>query len=536
MHINHTLFFLFHFLSGDAGIKFNVDEASILFCFHLFFGNWMVNHLKVQTNKYAADLKKAKNANMDEEGTKILKNWKPVNLKEMKGFLLILIHMGVVRKSSISDYWSMELFIATPFAATILSRDRFKAILSMLHFNDNSSYIPIGQDNHDPLHKVRPVFEYLQTQFQEVYVPSKNVAVDEAMCAWRGRLRFKVYLKDKPNPWGIKFYQLCESGSGYTFRFEIYAADINVSNKPTDVVLRLIDPLLDKGYHVFTDNYYTCPALYEALIKRQTSCTGTVRSNRLGMPRDLAVEKLKTGEISFRRKGGLSAVKWSDKRDVMILTSAYDPSETVTTTSRNYPGSKNKPACVVGYTKNMCGVDQSDQLMSYLPLQRRTMKWSKKVFVHLLTLSIVQASILYNKACKSRNTTAKSLALPFFVKALGKALTEEYHQTEPRTPTPAKTVCAKPQPLQRLNHQLFHHLVSLPPTASKAKPRRDCKVCRDMAATVHVATVQAPRPRAKETYVMCKVCQVPLCIEPCFFIFHNKQNYIAHLSSTLQQQ
>ena len=66
------------------------------------------------------------------------------------------------------------------------------------------------------------------------------------MCPWRGKLRFKVYLKDKPTPWGIKFYELCESESAYVFRFEIYAADPKVNNRPTNVVLRLIDPLLDR--------------------------------------------------------------------------------------------------------------------------------------------------------------------------------------------------------------------------------------------------------------------------------------------------
>lgn len=85
-------------------------------------------------------------------------------------------------------------------------------------------------------------------------------------------------MKDKPNPWGIiKLYQLCESGTGYVFRFEIYAGEPGVSNKSTDAVLRLLTPLLDKDYHVFTDNYYKCPALYNMLTVSRTSCTGTVR-------------------------------------------------------------------------------------------------------------------------------------------------------------------------------------------------------------------------------------------------------------------
>ena len=55
---------------------------------------------------------------------------------------------------------------------------------------------------------------------------------------------------------GHKMFELCESGSGYAFRFEIYAREPGLSNRPTDVVLRLI--LFGQGYHLYTDNYYSC--------------------------------------------------------------------------------------------------------------------------------------------------------------------------------------------------------------------------------------------------------------------------------------
>ncbi|KAK3772918.1 hypothetical protein RRG08_024102 [Elysia crispata] len=131
-----------------------------------------------------------------------VKEWQKVTTKEMKGFLLILIHMGYVTKKKIDDYWSKDEFTDSSFCGKIMSRKRFRAILSLLHFNDNKSYIPINQVGQDPLYKIKPVYERLQAKFQEVYVPLKEIAVDEAMCPWRGKLRFKVYLKDKPTPGG----------------------------------------------------------------------------------------------------------------------------------------------------------------------------------------------------------------------------------------------------------------------------------------------------------------------------------------------
>ncbi|GFO26832.1 NAD-dependent protein deacetylase sirtuin-3-like [Plakobranchus ocellatus] len=180
----------------------------------------------------------------------------------------------------------------TPFVNQILSRDRLKAILSMFHISDNSMYILVVQPNHDTLHKVRPQYEHLQEKFETAYTPNKNIAIDEAMCSWRGQLRFRFYPRDKPIPWRVKLYELCESGSDYVHCFEIYAGDSTISNKRTNVVLRLIESLLNKGFHIFTDNYNTCSALYQTLSKRKTMCTGTVRSNRkvAGVPPDKLVE------------------------------------------------------------------------------------------------------------------------------------------------------------------------------------------------------------------------------------------------------
>ncbi|KAL8587389.1 hypothetical protein ACOMHN_062123 [Nucella lapillus] len=58
----------------------------------------------------------------------------------------------------------------------------------------------------------------------------------------------------------------------------------------------------------------------------------------------------------------------------------------------NRSNQKLKPEAVQDYIDHMAGVDKSDQLMSYTPFHRKTMKWWKKMFFHLFTLSIIQSS------------------------------------------------------------------------------------------------------------------------------------------------
>lgn len=218
---------------------------------------------------------------------------------------------------------------------------------------------------------------------------------------------------------------------------------------------------------------------------------------------------MQRGQFAYHRKDQLCAFKWSDKWDVLILTSGHDPTQTVTTTSQNAVGEKEKPACVVDYTKNMCAVDQNDQFLEYLPLARRTMKWTKNIFMHMLTLSIVQADIIYNKIEKSKGK--KTVTLPDFVKLLGKQMTEDYSvQRTTRDETPARQ--NKSSTLTSMNREQFHYLANLPATQSKAQPRRECKVCRDV-----VASKPGKTPRAKETHTWCAICEIPLCMGRCFY-------------------
>ncbi|KAK3726438.1 hypothetical protein RRG08_005044 [Elysia crispata] len=138
------------------------------------------------------------------------------------------------------------------------------------------------------------IISHIKGRFQEMFVPDKEISIDGAMCAWRGKLHFKVYLKISPHR-GVLNFELCDSKTGYEYRyrFEIYAREPGLSNRPTDVLMRLIGPLLDRDFHLFTDNHYSCLELYTALYARHTTWTATVRSKRVGMLKDMMQQLLK---------------------------------------------------------------------------------------------------------------------------------------------------------------------------------------------------------------------------------------------------
>ncbi|KAJ8931132.1 hypothetical protein NQ314_016013 [Rhamnusium bicolor] len=106
------------------------------------------------------------------------------------------------------------------------------------------------------------------------------------------RLGWKQYILSKQKRFGIKLFALCENSSGYMFNFTIYTgAGTDYGTKyckepiTSRIVLSLIGPLLDKGYRLFLDNYYTSIDLIDKLVKRRTDCVVTMRINRKGIPK-----------------------------------------------------------------------------------------------------------------------------------------------------------------------------------------------------------------------------------------------------------
>ena len=77
-------------------------------------------------------------------------------------------------------------------------------------------------------------------------------------------------MKDKPTKWGVKLWVLADSDNGYTVEFNVYIGKetqgISKHGLGYDVVMELVEPYLNQGYHLYLDNFYTSPGLLEHLF------------------------------------------------------------------------------------------------------------------------------------------------------------------------------------------------------------------------------------------------------------------------------
>ena len=92
--------------------------------------------------------------------------------------------------------------------------------------------------------------------------------MDESLVLYKGRLGFKQYVSSKRARFGIKLFQLCTS-NGIFLDFLVYhgnlAPGLTIMEDGSLIIERipvtLTQKYLQKGHHLFIDNYYTSMSL-----------------------------------------------------------------------------------------------------------------------------------------------------------------------------------------------------------------------------------------------------------------------------------
>ena len=252
----------------------------------------------------------------------LYKNWKPVTADEMKAFAAVILNMGIIQLSNMKDYWATDDTTNLPFFRSVFPRDRFFQIFGALHVGDLDYTTKRG--------KIQPLLDILYPAFQGAYTPKQEIAIDESVIRFRGRVSFRQYLKGKPNPWGIKAFVLADSKSGYLYNITVYyGKETQLIDRPdlphtSCVVMTLVDGLHDKGYDLYIDRFYSSPLLATELSKVGITITGTVQCNRKGLPQVFKDKKKEPcGTVAGYRAGNLLALYWVDKRKVHMLTTKH---------------------------------------------------------------------------------------------------------------------------------------------------------------------------------------------------------------------
>lgn len=317
-YIGRHKVFLF---TGPRGLQQQVpNNLSPTDVFNLIVDDEVIGFIVTETNRFAeqkiASQRKTKSARINK--------WSPTNNEEVRRFLGLTLWMGLVKLSTLKDYWSTRKMYKQDVPQSTMSRNRYQLLLAMIHFNNNET---IEKGNR--LGKIQPLVNLLRQKFQALFSPGENIVIDETLVPWRGRLIFRQYIPNKAHRYGIKLFKLCSS-EGYTWSLIVYSGKSATGEKEMglaqNVCLKLLDGMLDQGRTLYVDNFYTSYDLAKTLLARKTHIIGTLRANKKDLPKEVLQANLKRGEMVSREdESGVVVLKWKDTRDVRLLSTKHAP-------------------------------------------------------------------------------------------------------------------------------------------------------------------------------------------------------------------
>ena len=106
--------------------------------------------------------------------------------KGVEVFFGILFYMGLVKLSSIRDYWRSDE-LGQLFIKFHMTRDRFEEIWRNHHFSDNNDISTEG----DKARKVRPIISHLNFCYQNGAENEAHQSIDEHMIKFKGHSQMK---------------------------------------------------------------------------------------------------------------------------------------------------------------------------------------------------------------------------------------------------------------------------------------------------------------------------------------------------------
>ncbi|CAI6348589.1 unnamed protein product [Macrosiphum euphorbiae] len=370
------------------GPKVPVDINSPIDIFKLFFDDDILYTFKTQSELYAAQCNQQF----------------VTSIEELQAFFGCLIIMGFHKLPTIRSYWSTDANFQVPRISSIMSLKRFLSILRFLHLNNNLTMPKRGHVNYDKLYKVRPLINKLNEKFFSNFNPSRNIAIDESMVAFKGRTTIKQYMPLKPIKRGIKIWAAACSKTGYLLQFEVYQGkqgdpEIGLGEKVVTHLANLYD---NKGYCFYFDGFFSNIPMVKNMVEKNNFACGTIKSNKKYFPSSVLKDdkKLKQGQFDVVTSNEITISKWKDrgKKCVNVISNMHDGSCIGSVSRRDNLGVKQvvkAPAAIVDYNKYMGGVDHFDQFHSYYNVAWKSRRWWLKIFYYLLDASIVNSFVLY---------------------------------------------------------------------------------------------------------------------------------------------
>ena len=361
-----------------------------------------------------------------------IKGWKKLGPSEFLAFLGVITYMGIVTYTSRKAYWQHGIK-GCEYIKRIMSRDRFQQICRAWHYEKQDQFT---QDElkalrkKDPFWAIKSFCNELSENYDAAWTPGQNIDIDEQCIPWKGRHKCRTYNPNKPVKWHFKVLSLNCSATAYQSAFYLYQgkaeqrpAGITATAYPAHQLLQ--NPKYhNKGYILYTDNWFTSFQQLQICNARGIEMVGTIKANRGGIPDTF---KIKGCKKQVRVRGEHVSKKtvyanklvyftcWLDKKPVQVLHTI--PTAVGTCRRLVSQGEGNwtrktftRPTIINQYNKGMGGTDSGDQRIASYRSVLKTNSWIPRCFSHCLNSALVNLWILLSiTGCQAFQKAISSL-------------------------------------------------------------------------------------------------------------------------------
>ena len=167
----------------------------------------------------------------------------------------------------------------------------------------------------------------------------------------------------------------------------------------------------------------------------------------------------------------------------------------------------------------MSGVDLTDQFLQYYSFLCKSVKWSKKFFVHCLNIVILNAHILHKKYSDS-----KIMHWQFRIQLVKHMLSNAQQQPWGIVPVP--------DPVDSPPCLVDKHFIEPIPGKEGGRrkhPSHACFICNVSKEALSDAGLGNSYKPKKFTSYWCSICKCALCIDPCFRLYHTEKDYTSEI-------
>ena len=490
----------------NAGPKlprnFDVSDASPLSYFTLMMEDGMFGVMADETNAYAALCQR-------EKGTDD-RLWTPTDATEIKAYLGISMLMGINPMHEYSDYWSVDPYLENIAIKRVMTLNRYEKLCQYLHCNCAAARLQRADANYHPMAKVAPLVDMARRNFKSCYQHGCAISVDEAMKGFRGRTELRMYMPNKPDKFGIKFWARCDGKSSYMSDFALYSGKRDTTDIQREhglgyrVVHEMSRDLVGLNHCLYFDRFFTSVKLVEHLKDDGIYACATMMTNRKGTPLALKVPKgtlrrnlPNRGDSMAFQKDAVTVTAWNDN-NVVVIAHTHLPSPGDLVTCERQIGREKRiipqPKAIESYNFHMNGVDIHDQMRKKYPAGRPSKKYWKYIMWFVIDCCRVNAWICYRQVSTRQVGRRARFAQKDFILELSKQLIGDFSSRK------RITMRESPSASEIHKRKIQHTWQRLPGN------KRRCKGCYQQR-------------RRLETVYGCAVCNSHMC-DGCFRRLH----------------